>query len=701
MDKELKKAVGKSHVAMQASHPKERSSFKLLTLLNPNYFGNLAESPFTPVLPLVANTFYEAIGCVGYHPQQQRLEAVVYVHQPSGYGSDICGPGSTEFVRFYLSFDSGASWEDQGVSSFQAYDIPQGTEGANRLEYAVTREAQPPAKLCVFNPLIRVRAILSWNNPPPANQPNWQPVWGNVREANILVEPLRLLKPPHLFDLAKVKIPPSLGEIVDLEAPIPTAPKMLAVSHLATLYGGKGVPVHRFAFKELMAFHGGLSSLSAEDFVSAVPGIKLDPDIIKALFPPEDGDTSYEELKCIGLDPNSPDTLVAIIQIKKSSGYSGGPCTSGSQEYVTFWADFDGNGSFEVCLGVASVRVYDLTNVPQEGVYYAARLPVDLTAHRKRCQEGPTVVRIRAILSWNVAVPCATPNAVPTWGNREETLINVAPSASAPAGRIAILGGIPVSLIDAATGLTAPDAVFATNNLAPDALGRPCPFAGRVSVQGVPLPGYSYLVEVSPDGVLWTPVLTDLIVTDQNGNVSPHHANAVTSRFDYLPFNQNVNGLLAQWDTSGDARWRVRLSVYDGAGTLQSSDTHLLQLDNTWPEASIEITTGTGDCGKFTIGTLLAGDFTARDDYLASYGLSVEPAVNPAGVGEPVPGSGFANTAPSPGDPWSLDTSGMRACGYVVRLTVSDRAIVNSQSVGHHTPHSVGFCLEEPTTEEA
>src|SRR5256885_10008839 len=44
--------------------------------------------------------------------------------------------------------------------------------------------------------------------------------------------------------------------------------------------------------------------------------------------------------------------------LKKASGFSGGPCTQGSREYVTFWGDFDGNGSFETCLGTASVQVY-------------------------------------------------------------------------------------------------------------------------------------------------------------------------------------------------------------------------------------------------------------------------------------------------------------------------------------------------------
>jgi hypothetical protein len=189
-------------------------------------------------------------------------------------------------------------------------------------------------------------------------------------------------------------------------------------------------------------------------------------------------------------------------------------------------------------------------------------------------------------------------------------------------------------------------------------------------------------------------LLTDLHVTDSNGVVSVHKANPITKRFDYLPFNQNINSLLAHWDSAGDALWMVRLSVYNSGGILQGTDTHFIQLDNTPPETSIDITTGGGNCGKFTINTLLGGNFVARDLYLSSYGLGVEPAVNPPGVGVPSPSSGLTNTAPAPGDIWSLDTTNMKACGYVIRVVASDRAILNSQSVGHFSSDSAGFCLE-------
>jgi hypothetical protein len=452
-----------------------------------------------------------------------------------------------------------------------------------------------------------------------------------------------------------------------------------------------------------MSFISGKTNLGADMLATLLPEVAIDPDLLAELYFNPDGNTSYEELTCIGLDPNAPSILAGVIQVKLPSGYSGDPCSGGSTEYVTFWADFDDNGTFETCLGTAQVGVYDLANIPPEGVHYAVRLPVDLEDERQPCKDGPRLVRIRAILSWNSPAPCANPDHVPVWGNCLETLMHVGPIPSEPAGKIGILGGIPVSMIDDVTGLTTPEAKFALNNLDADpaGLGRPCPFARRVSVQGLSLPGYSYLVEVRPaSGGAWTSVVTDLMLTDQDGNTDTHTADATTGRFDYKPFSQNIISLLAQWDSSGDDLWEVRLSTFNAAASVAGAtavgvDTHLVQLDNTRPEASIEITSGVGDCGKFPVGKPLTGNFVARDLHFRSFSLSVEPVLHPPGAVSPVPSSGTVQTGLSPGAGWVLDTVGMQACGYIVRVQARDLAIVNSQTRGLRQSDSVGFCLDE------
>ncbi|HSW07483.1 MAG TPA: hypothetical protein VLK61_23085, partial [Aquabacterium sp.] len=273
MNDELKKAVSKSQAAMQGPFATERAHYKALLLANPNYFGNLDASPFPPVLPLSGNTYYEELACVGYQPQQQRLEAVVYVYQPSGYGSSLCGAGSTEYLRFYLSFDNGASWQDQGLTSFQVWNIPQGTEGSKRLEYAAQLPVNPARKLCLLGPkLIRMRAILSWNAPPPPNQPNWNPPWGNRRDATILVEPRRLIHIPDIFDALKVKLPKQLAQVIDLEQPLAAKQAVLAPADLAALYKDSAVPVHRFAFKQLHAIAHGPAGFSTDLVAQTLPG---------------------------------------------------------------------------------------------------------------------------------------------------------------------------------------------------------------------------------------------------------------------------------------------------------------------------------------------------------------------------------------------------------------------------------------------
>lgn len=690
-----------SAAAPVSRYEKERNQFRALVLANPNYFGNLKVSPFQPALNIQSNTTYEEIGCVGFQPKFNRLDAVVYVKQPSGYGGGVCSDGTPEYVRFYLSFDNGATWVDQGLTSFQAYNIPEGTSGVKRLEYAVSLQVNPPKKFCFVKNLAIARAILSWNVPPPPNDPDFIPVWGNVHDTRIQIAPRRLIILDDLLQALKVKVTPALNAALDLKQEFPGAePKSLGLAELKALYKGKAVPEHRFALAEIqravkqpMVF----DSLMAQGFQGAFPELDIDLTKIVDILFPSDGNTSYEELECIGLNTNQ-DTLVGVIRVKLPSGYLGGTCTAGSAEYVTFWADFNNNGTFETCLGTASVKVFDIDNIPKEGLEYSVSLPIDLTQHRQPCIDGPKVVRIRAILSWQVAPPCNNPNYVPVWGNREETLIHITPGPKIDGvvPLISILGGIPVGKINNFTGMITSDAVFADNNLPPDALGRACPFGGRVNVRGPQYDGFKYHVQARKVGeVAWTTLTTSLKVVDLNGDVSDHFPDA-SGKFTYLPFNQNIANLLALWDTSGDDLWQVRIQIFDLFDNLQPGvDTHRLQLDNTAPVASLVIESGVGNCGKFNVGEVLSGHFVARDDHFGSYSLAVKPSINDPGEGIPSPASGVTQTASAPGDAWTLDTTGMDPCGYIIEVVATDRAILNSASVGHHTSASAGFCLEE------
>ena len=166
---------------------KVRGQFRALVLANPNYFGNLKESPFKPVMPIVGNTTYEEIGSVGFQPQLNHLNAVVYINQSGGYNGGICSNGSPEYVRFYASYDEGTTWDDLGISSFSAYDISLQQIEAKRLEYAVSIKFAPRRRFCFLRNLALVRAILSWNVQPPPNEPDWLPVWGEDYYSNMVL----------------------------------------------------------------------------------------------------------------------------------------------------------------------------------------------------------------------------------------------------------------------------------------------------------------------------------------------------------------------------------------------------------------------------------------------------------------------------------------------------------------------------------
>ena len=398
--------------------PVERGRFRALVLANPNYFGDIASSPLPPVLNIQLNRTYEEIGCVGFQPQFNRLDAVVYVNQPIGYGGGVCSRGTPEYVRFYLSPDNGATWQDAGLTSFSAYDIPEGSAGRRRLEYAVSLQINPQKRFCFIDNIWLVRAILSWNVPPPPNTPNFNPVWGDVHNTHIQVDPLRIILIDQLLLQGQIKLPPVLAQVLDLAQPVPAAqPKVLGAAELQALYKGTDVEPHRFALPELeqlMSQPAIAESLMAPNFGGVLAGLNLDLSAIFGQLFPVDGSTGYEELECIGLNPNQ-DALVGVIRVKLPNGYSGGPCTAGSREYVTFWGDFDNNGSFETYLGTTSVNVYDIKPMPREGLEYSVFLPLNLDQYRRPCQRGAVVVPIRAILSWQVPAPAANPNYVPVW----------------------------------------------------------------------------------------------------------------------------------------------------------------------------------------------------------------------------------------------------------------------------------------------
>ena len=704
-----------------------RRKFRAFLLANPNYFGNLQNSPFTPKFPMSFNTTYEELGCVGYQPQFRKLEAVVYLKQNGGYGGGLCSPGTQEYVRFYLSYDNGATWQDQGITNFTAYDMP--FDG--RLEYAVTLDINPPERICFTENLPLVRAILSWTDMPPANTPDFPPVWGNVKEVRIQIGAWKLPDLDAFFTHAKLKLPPVLEALLDTKQPVALLKQQpLSAVQLFERYKGKDVPPHRFLHKQLAntLTQPQIAQLAGSPF--GISSTAIDWASILDLYLSTDGNTSYEELTCIGLEPKD-DLLVGVIKIKLPNGFSGGLCEFGSQQYVAFWIDYGSGWNYA---GTTSVTVHDISNVPADGLHYAVFLPVNLTAHRKPCDKGPVTARVRAILSWNTPPPPANPNYKPVWGNREETLIHIKPGPDVD-GQVPFLSSVgDVAEINIDGNGKANGSTIHTGLACADS-----PFGGRIVMSGLvsnPTPGLRYRVMRKPhlaSDIAYVPMTTepgglDLFLNEFDGVnwtqtlITIHADSAGWYPYEDYSFNHAIEKhVLHVWySTAGEDGhtfdMRIELDT-DNDGVMDSHGNVVSVLvDNTPPDVALDINLGVGvQCADFALGAIFSGHYTATDAYFGSFSFEIQPSGPPnypthgvlpappggssvfygGGIADPGVAGGVytVNTGVVAGPP---SVGPMDPCGYAIILHVWDRTNVNSGGGHNYDKRSVGFCLQAP-----
>jgi hypothetical protein len=717
-----------SHIA---AHPyeKERSRFRSLILTNPNYFGNIAESEFEPVLQIAGDTFYEEIGCVGFEPALSLLEAVVYVKQFSGYAGGVCSGGSKEYVRFYLSFDDGATWNDQGEVSFTVYDVPGDLRRNERLEFACTRKIDPLRKYCSRRNILRARAILSWNAPNPPNAPHHVPVWGNVHDTWIQIAKRDIIIFDEVLEQAGVTLPAELTDQVDVKSQLNALPpKPKNAIELAAIYKDQPVEPHRFAFAEALAYLEKpelTANIMSPGFTLPFGSIDVDPaGIFEPILVP-DGDTRYEQLECIGYYPGAQEALVGVVRVKLPAGYSGNPCSAGSFEHVTFWADFDHSGNF-VCLGQTAINVHDFNPMPKGGLEYAVYLPVNLDAHRQDCTKGAKVVRIRAILSWAMPAPCANPGYIPVWGNRLDTLVQLQPGVPATPHVPLLSRAGDMSYIDINASGLANGATLETGFA-----GHDSPFGGRINFAGkIPSagPGMKYRIVKKLNGApdsSYAPIVNepqgiklDISINSGAGwatTSAVKHALAPISDgyYEYEDYSSThfvEANLMGFWETAaGDDGGlfdvRVDVSVDGNPAHDLHSNVVTLRIDNTRPGALVNLNLG-GQCGDFQPGDHIAGTFTATDAHFGGFSFVIEPSGPPNFPSHgvlPVPASGrsvlYGGTIADPGlagAAFTIDTTGMDPCGYALILRVNDRTNVNNGQDNNRTDASAGFCLRTP-----
>jgi hypothetical protein len=699
----------------------ERTQFHKLIAQNPNYFGNFAGSEFQPIFPLKYDTNFEELTCIGFNPDRNLLEAVIQVKQPTGYSGGDCSPGSFEYIRFFVDYGSG--FQDAGLAAINVHDVPGERDCAKDsekpLSYSASVRITPPSNNCRRPELPKVRAILSWNSIPPAGNPNWTPVWGNHFDGHIQIKPSQLTLGNIFDDIAdslqvKLTLPAEYATVAKFPIPLPDPPPF-NLAGLMKLYGDVGapdtskagvqsVPAHRFAFPEVHSIVSApqVSSFAVASKIADFKNVGLDWQAVLGALAEVNADVSFEQLECLALEGNAGlERLVATFRIKRPTGYAGNLCSQGSLEYIAFWADWDDLCQYSY-LGTVKIPVHDISTIPADGLSYAAVLPVDVSQHRGPCDK-PRIARVRAVLSWAAPPSTIDPNVLTTWGNRIDTHVQIQPGrVPNPLNpSISILGGIPTSQITNFGGLgggvTTHNARFAGNNLLADNLGRQCPFGGVVEFQGPEFPGYKYRIQVRnlTAGGTFQDVAAPLMLTRANGTTYLSNPDA-SNFFVYQQYPDNIENLLGNWSSSGDDQWEVKLEIADLADNPVPGAipyTHVIQLDNTAPQADIHIDSG-GDCGKYAVGSILHGHFVAMDANFGSYSLSILPGTAVPPVVTPTGSSVETGTFPGD-DQWTLTTTAATTpCGYVVYLWVADLSIVNSSWGAHNfAPASVGFCL--------
>lgn len=733
----------------------ERASFRQFIVENPNYFGTYPELPFEQVTEKTEDTSYEELDCVGYDPGVERLEAVISIKRDYGYKGDICTDGSTEYVRFFIDRNRDGTWEDLGVASTKVYDIP----GDKPIDYAVALALDEEEQLCFEPNLPRIRAILSWEDIPPAGDPDHRPPWGDRLEADIQIQD----RDPLLGDVVTLsEIDEMLASGLDFDTPLTFTKQSLNTGTILEKYEDTSVPAHRAGFTEFnQMLKGGLPDIPEgpppipdDDFPPEWDPTPSDmsPQLPSDLPPNLDieigdivGDltdtwenTQYEELHCVGLERS---TLTAVFTVKKPSGYLGGLCEEGSPEYVAFW-EWDASAGGWSHLGTTSVEVHDIPGIPSDGLDYAAHLPVDLSHHRKPCDKGPSVVRIRAILSWNDEPPASDPSYTPTWGNRLETRVHVPPGPEPRAeGRLTIgtIGSVPTAFVEqspgsdtngTASGPSVSNGFTATN----------APFGSLVTITGRPDDGLAptksgadslkYRVSYRPFELGGTPgewqhVTDEFDVYTYDNPLVPQPMTTDSDGFyTYVP--GTMNDVLAKWWTEGDGIYELKVEAKRGDGRSVHTDVisfadgsteseMYVKLDNTDPDGTIDITgyipagsssiEDAAECEFLNVGDTILGEFTADDKHLRSYNLFVRPS-GPANGAQVEETSSPTVLDKDGGDgtwelntKWEEPTNGgtttkrMSRCGYTVHVHVRDNTIVRNHYGGHREGDSEGFCL--------
>jgi hypothetical protein len=662
--------------------PAERSQFRFKLLSNPNYFGTFPGLG-NVVQQIQNSTAYEQLECLGLNPgtgfdAEGTLEAIIQIKQAIGFDSGPCDGGSLEWVRFYV--EDGAAWTDLGATSVNVYDLSGSTFPVS---YAVSIDLPHVKKFCSAENVLNVRAILSWNFQPPANQPNFVPVWGNVVNARVQIAPalFEFVSISSLIASNLLTVDAAVAPSIDVSETLPAKPiQPLSFEALKDLYAKSAVPAHRYGFASAMQIKAkpvekviaAANASKGLNISSANLNIGADLAAILAAIEGAEGDTTYEQLTCAGYNPQTR-TLEAVVSIKLDSGFSGGLCTAGSYEYVSFFAFFGGAWN---ALGTAQVNVHDLNAVtPGNPVNYAVVRVSDLTS--ELC-EKLTAIPLRAILSWQA--PPTGPNFIPVWGNVLDTQVQPQISDGILGGRLMRIGMVSVDGIQKFTNPSEPSLIgdYLANRL-PMPVAGDCnnaddsPFGGTIGIEGdfnpkpsntfdpnlgTRLPGahpiiyqafitpptgpqYQLLnqfnIGVWPSNPQSTEVSIPQIAQAAYGPVNGGAATALYYTYYESADGQLVSSRIWAWFVAGglpEGNYTIEIKGYSWDGAMYQP---MLPVSHTfyvyngygypttgYPKVYVHLTSA-ADCGNITLGAIITGQYSVVDQFFGEVVASMTP----------------------------------------------------------------------------
>jgi hypothetical protein len=132
------------------------------------------------------NNDYEQLHGIGLDPDTGQLTAALTLRQGSGYSGEPWTAGSSEYVAFWVDWGSGFQYE--GTASAVVYDFSSLPADGLKYNVSLPGDFRTHAQHCGEKEMtVKVRAVLSWNTPSSAIDPDAPVVWGNSLESMILI----------------------------------------------------------------------------------------------------------------------------------------------------------------------------------------------------------------------------------------------------------------------------------------------------------------------------------------------------------------------------------------------------------------------------------------------------------------------------------------------------------------------------------